>query len=83
MTPEGPLRTFRKRLLDANRTLFRAVIVELNIPSYRLEQARNNGQALGKESADQLDPDEPASASGLRPAPPADSSGTPVSVVEN
>jgi DNA replication protein DnaC len=66
-----------------DRLVHHSVIVELNIPSYRLEQARNNGQALGKEPADQLDPDEPASGSGLRPAPPAGSSGTLVNVVEN
>jgi DNA replication protein DnaC len=66
-----------------DRLVHHSVIVELNIPSYRLEQARNNGQALGKEPADQLVPDEPASGSGLRPAPPAGSSGTLVNVAEN
>ena len=66
-----------------DRLVHHSVIVELNIPSYRLEQARNNGQALGKEPAGELDPDEPASGSGLRPAPPAGSSGTLVNVVEN
>jgi hypothetical protein len=49
-----------------DRLVHHSVIVELNIPSYRLEQARNNGQALGKEPADELVPDEPASGSGLR-----------------
>ena len=34
-----------------DRLVHHSVIVELNIPSYRLEQARNNGQALGKEPA--------------------------------
>ena len=66
-----------------DRLVHHSVIVELNIPSYRLEQARNNGQALGKEPADQLVPDEPASGSGLRPAPPAGPSGTLVNVAEN
>jgi DNA replication protein DnaC len=66
-----------------DRLVHHSVIVELNIPSYRLEQARNNGQALGKEPAGELDPDEPASGSGLRPAPPAGSSGTLVNVVDN
>jgi len=66
-----------------DRLVHHSVIVELNIPSYRLEQARNNGQALGKEPAGELDPDEPASGSGLGPAPPAGSSGTLVNVVEN
>ena len=66
-----------------DRLVHHSVIVELNIPSYRLEQARNNGQALGKEPAGELVPDEPASGSGLRPAPPAGSSGTLVNVVEN
>ena len=65
-----------------DRLVHHSVIVELNIPSYRLEQARNNGQALGKEPADELVPDEPASGSGLRPAPPAGSPGTLVNVVE-
>jgi DNA replication protein DnaC len=65
-----------------DRLVHHSVIVELNIPSYRLEQARNNGQALGKEPADQLVPDEPASGSGLRPAPPAGPSGTLVNVAE-
>jgi len=35
-----------------------SVIVELNYPATRLEQAGNNGQGLGKEPADELDPDE-------------------------
>jgi DNA replication protein DnaC len=65
-----------------DRLVHHSVIVELNIPSYRLEQARNNGQALGKEPADELVPDEPASGSGLRPAPPAGSPGKLVNVVE-
>ena len=65
-----------------DRLVHHSVIVELNIPSYRLEQARNNGQALGKEPADELVPGEPASGSGLRPAPTAGSPGTLVNVVE-
>jgi DNA replication protein DnaC len=65
-----------------DRLVHHSVIVELNIPSYRLEQARNNGQALGKEPADELVPGEPASGSGLCPAPTAGSPGTLVNVVE-
>src|SRR3984957_8423071 len=32
-----------------DRLVHHSVIVELNIPSYRLEQARNNGHAIGHE----------------------------------
>lgn len=66
-----------------DRLVHHSVIVELNIPSYRLEQARNNGHALGQEPATQPGADEPASGSGLRPAPPAGSSETSVNVVES
>ena len=34
-----------------DRLVHHSVIVELNVPSYRLEQARNNVQALGQEPA--------------------------------
>jgi hypothetical protein len=59
------------------------VIVELNVPSYRLEQARNNGQAIGNEPTLEPGTDESASGSGLRPAPPSGSSETPITVAEN
>jgi DNA replication protein DnaC len=55
-----------------DRLVHHSVIVELNIPSYRLEQARHNVQTV-----DQPHPEpssgEPASGSGLRPPPPAGS----------
>jgi DNA replication protein DnaC len=66
-----------------DRLVHHSVIVELNIPSYRLEQARNNGQALGQEPATEPGVDEPASGSGLRPSPPAGSSETNINVVES
>jgi DNA replication protein DnaC len=66
-----------------DRLVHHSVIVELNIPSYRLEQARSNGHTLGQEPTVETGPDEPASGSGLRPAPPAASSETSVNVVEN
>ena len=34
-----------------DRLVHHSIIVELNIPSYRLEQARNNVQALDQEPA--------------------------------
>jgi DNA replication protein DnaC len=53
-----------------DRLVHHSVIVELNVPSYRLEQARHNVL-----TADQPNPEpssgEPASGSGLRPSPPA------------
>lgn len=55
-----------------DRLVHHSVIVELNVPSYRLEQARHNVQ-----TGDQPLPDpssgEPASGSGLRPPPPTGS----------
>jgi DNA replication protein DnaC len=55
-----------------DRLVHHSVIVELNVPSYRLEQARHNVQTV-----DQPNPEpslgEPASGSGLRPPPPASS----------
>ena len=66
-----------------DRLVHHSVIVELNIPSYRLEQARNNGQALGQEPATEPGVDEPASGSGLRPAPPAGSSETHINAIES
>ncbi len=66
-----------------DRLVHHSVIVELNIPSNRLEQARSNGHALDQEPSGEAGPDEPASGSGLRPAPPAASSETSVNVVES
>lgn len=51
-----------------DRLVHHSVIVELNIPSYRLEQARNHVQALGNEPPAC---DEPPSGSGVPPEPPA------------
>lgn len=63
-----------------DRLVHYSIIVELNIPSYRLEQARNNVQALGRELATPEGaasaPGEAASGSGLRPSPPAGSPET-------
>jgi len=56
-----------------DRLVHHSIIVELNIPSYRLEQARKNVQALGQESATTPASGEPASGFGLRPSPPASS----------
>jgi DNA replication protein DnaC len=54
-----------------DRLVHHSIIVELNIPSYRLEQARNNVQALGDDMAFPPANGEAASGSGLRPPPPA------------
>jgi hypothetical protein len=56
-----------------DRLVHHSIIVELNVSSYRLEQARNNVQALGPEPASLPGTGEPASGSGLRPSPPAGS----------
>lgn len=55
-----------------DRLVHHSVIVELNVPSYRLEQARHNVQTVDQHT---LEPSsgEPASGSGLRPSPPAGS----------
>jgi DNA replication protein DnaC len=55
-----------------DRLVHHSVIVELNVPSYRLEQARHNVQA-GDQPIPEHPSDEPASGSGLRPPPPAGS----------
>jgi hypothetical protein len=55
-----------------DRLVHHSIIVELNVPSYRLEQARNNVQALGQAPA-LPGTGELASGSGLRPTPPASS----------
>jgi DNA replication protein DnaC len=56
-----------------DRLVHHSIIVELNIPSYRLEQARKNVQALGQEPASTPASGELASGFGLRPSPPASS----------
>lgn len=61
-----------------DRLVHHSIIVELNIPSYRLEQAKKNVQALGQELATTADTGEPASGFGLRPSPPAGSPGAKV-----
>ena len=62
-----------------DRLVHHSIIVELNIPSYRLEQAQNNVQALGQEPATAAGFGEPASGSGLRPTPPA---GSPKATID-
>ncbi len=58
-----------------DRLVHHSIIVELNIPSYRLEHARNNVEALGSEPTVVAGAGEPSSGSGLRPSPPAASPG--------
>jgi DNA replication protein DnaC len=53
-----------------DRLVHHSIIVELNIPSYRLEHAKINGQTLGQSDTG-TDAGDPASGSGLRPPPPA------------
>jgi len=66
-----------------DRLVHHSIIVELNIPSYRLEQARKNVQALGQEPATTPASGEPASGFGLRPSPPASSPEAKIDVVES
>src|SRR5690349_4565424 len=67
-----------------DRLVHHSIIMELNIPSYRLEHAKTNIQSLGadgKETAAAApDSGEPPSGSGLRPSPPASSSESRVNV---
>jgi len=69
-----------------DRLVHHSIIIELNIPSYRLEHARTNLQSLssdGKETAEVAsDSKEASSGSGLRPPPPATSSESQVNVAE-
>jgi DNA replication protein DnaC len=53
-----------------DRLVHHSVIVELNVPSYRLEQARHNVQTIDQPTPEPS-PGAPASGSGLRPPPPA------------
>ena len=66
-----------------DRLVHHSVIVELNVPSYRLEQARHNVQAADQETAAAPSSGEPTSGSGLRPSPPAGSSEAQVDVVSS
>jgi DNA replication protein DnaC len=60
-----------------DRLVHHSIIIELNIPSYRLEQAKNNQQSLGTDSNEESasavgesDSDGLSPNSGLRPLPP-------------
>jgi len=53
-----------------DRLVHHSVIVELNVPSYRLEQARHNVQTVEQFTAEPSS-GEAAYGSGLRPSPPA------------
>jgi len=66
-----------------DRLVHHSIIVELNIPSYRLEHARNNVQAPGEELPLPAGAAEAASGSGLRPPPPAASAKEEVNVVSS
>jgi DNA replication protein DnaC len=69
-----------------DRLVHHSIIIELNIPSYRLEHAKTNIQSLGADGKDvpaaAPDSGEPPSGSGLRPSPPANSPESPVNVAE-
>ena len=65
-----------------DRLVHHSIIVELNIPSYRLEHAKINGQTLG-QSDPGTDAGDPASGSGLRPPPPAGSPQPDIDVVRS
>jgi DNA replication protein DnaC len=69
-----------------DRLVHHSIIIELNIPSYRLEHAKTNIQSLGADGKDvpaaAPDSGEPPSGSGLRPSPPASSPESPVNVGE-
>jgi DNA replication protein DnaC len=66
-----------------DRLVHHSIIVELNIPSYRLEHAKINVEALGQGPDSAPDAVDPASGSGLRPPPPAGSTQARVDVVNN
>jgi DNA replication protein DnaC len=69
-----------------DRLVHHSIIIELNIPSYRLEHAKTNLQSLGADGKDTNaaapDSGEPSSGSGLRPSPPASSPEFQVDVAE-
>jgi DNA replication protein DnaC len=61
-----------------DRLVHHSIIIELNIPSYRLEQAKNNLQSLEMDGKEEPvlaaeESGELSSGSGLRPPPPASS----------
>jgi len=64
-----------------DRLVHHSVIVELNIPSYRLEQARNTAHALGRDEEATPTSVEAVSGSGLRPPPTSASTEATVDVV--
>jgi DNA replication protein DnaC len=66
-----------------DRLVHHSVIVELNIPSYRLEQARSNGATIDAAPGAASSSEEPASGFGLRPAPPAGPSEARIDDAEN
>lgn len=68
-----------------DRLVHHSIIIELNIPSYRLEHAKTNTQSLGadgKDVATASDSNELSSGFGLRPSPPASSPEYQVNVAE-
>ena len=69
-----------------DRLVHHSIIIELNIPSYRLEHAKTNIQSLGADgkeaAAAAQDSGEPPSGSGLRPSPSASSPESQVNVAE-
>ena len=69
-----------------DRLVHHSIIIELNIPSYRLEHAKTNLQSLGADAKETAatgpDSREPPSGSGLRPSPPASSPESQVNVAE-
>jgi len=69
-----------------DRLVHHSIIIELNIPSYRLEHAKTNIQSLGadgKEAAAAApDSGVPSSGSGLRPSPSASFPESQVNVAE-
>jgi len=66
-----------------DRLVHHSIIIELNIPSYRLEHAKTNTQSLGADGKDVAsDSNELSSGFGLRPSPPARSPESPVNVAE-
>jgi hypothetical protein len=69
-----------------DRLVHHSIIIELNIPSYRLEHAKTNLQAAGADGKEAVvatpDSAEPPSGFGLRPSPPASSPESHVNVAE-
>jgi DNA replication protein DnaC len=71
-----------------DRLVHHSIIMELNIPSYRLEHAKSNVQSLGGERNETVaveansDSGELSSGAGLRPAPPDSSPESRVNVAQ-